>query len=166
MSNIFPRWSLNHCHNLTNAFFNLPALHLNTTRLSSLLVARCPQTCRNAASLAFKPPLILIQMPTCIKDETGWRGWWATISSSASLWKINERAERVNGKQTWAVIKALVVTCEWGEVGGWEAAVSARPLERCPRLSGLVSVVVCLFVFTLRSHFLRTLVQRFEKTHR
>lgn len=28
--------------------------------------------------------------------------------------KINEHAERVNGKQTLAVIKALLVTCECG----------------------------------------------------
>lgn len=48
----------------------------------------------------------------------GGGGNGGTISSSASLWKINERAERVNGKQTWAVIKALVVTCEQGEAGG------------------------------------------------
>lgn len=56
------------------------------------------------------------------------------------------------GNRLFGAIKALVVTCECAEVWRWEPALSARPLERCPQLSGLVNVVVCLFVFALWSH--------------
>lgn len=103
---------------------------------------------RNVVALAFKPPPILIHMHTCVKGRSG----GSTQTDSCQLlspfsWKINDHAEHVDGKQTSGVIKAPVVTCECGWVGRWEAALSPRPLERCPHLSGLVSVVVCLFVF-------------------
>lgn len=141
MSNILPRWSLSHCHITDKCiiiFLSWTLYHLIPITYRSLLSLNS----RNVAALAFKLPLILIPV---LKEMR----WEASFISAPrpSLWKINEHAEHVNGKQTFGVIKAVVVTCECGEVGRWEAALSARPLERCPQLSGLVSVVVCLFVF-------------------
>lgn len=97
-----------------------------------------PLNPRNVAALAVKPSVILIHMRGGGRRHSSRR-----ISAfQSSFWKINKHAEHVNGKQTFRVIKALVVTCKCGWV-----AVGPGPLERCPRLLGLVSVVMCLFFF-------------------
>lgn len=47
--------------------------------------------------------------------EGGWGHPCRLISASQpSFWKIDAHAGPVNGKQTFRVIKALVVTCERG----------------------------------------------------
>lgn len=99
---------------------------------------------RNAAAQAFEPRLILMHTCTCVKRRWGFgrevvlTPSYGKSMSMLSMWMGNRRLE-------WSKLSLWPVSAV--RLGDERQHCQPRPLERCPQLSGLVSVVVCLFVF-------------------